>query len=164
MSLTKKNHLTCISRLKIHHQLENQCKELFSTELHWEIFCCITSYDYNFQREAWSCDIAQIKDSGERCKYLSLHHWFRVSFHHFSLLNWSCFLTEPKLNASFQRRHLRKSREWARCESDDLLSISEWPLQMSLTLFSLTRSLLTPICFSWLLQSRTTTSKQSLSR
>ena len=74
VSLIKKNHLTCISRLKIHHQLENHRKELFSTELHWEIFCCITSYDHNFQREAWSCDIAQIKDRGERCKYFSLHH------------------------------------------------------------------------------------------
>ena len=43
----KKNRFSCITRLKIHHQLENHRKELFSTELHWEIFCCITSYDYN---------------------------------------------------------------------------------------------------------------------
>ena len=41
---------SCITRLKIHHQLENQCKELFSTELHWEIFCCITSYDHNSKK------------------------------------------------------------------------------------------------------------------
>ena len=54
VSLTKKkNHFSCITRLKIHHQLENHCKELFSTELHWEIFCCITSYNYNnFQNKA----------------------------------------------------------------------------------------------------------------
>ena len=38
----KKNHFSCIIRLKIHHQLENHRKELFSTEVHWEIFCCIT--------------------------------------------------------------------------------------------------------------------------
>ena len=38
---------SCITRLEIHHQLENQCKELFSTELHWEIFCCITSCNHN---------------------------------------------------------------------------------------------------------------------
>ena len=68
----KKNRFSCITRLKIHHQLENHRKELFSTELHWEIFCCITSYDYNFQKETWSRDIAQIEDGGERFKYLSL--------------------------------------------------------------------------------------------
>ena len=51
----------------------------------------------------------------------------------------------------------------ARYDSDDLLSISEWPLQMSLTLFSLTRSHLTPVCFSRVPGSCTTTNKQSLS-
>ena len=66
MSLIKKNRFSCITRLKIHHQLENHRTELFSTELHWEIFCCITSYD-----EAWSRDSARIEDGGERCKYLS---------------------------------------------------------------------------------------------
>ena len=42
------------------------------------------------------------------------------------------FFTEPKLNASFQRRRLRKSREWARYDSysDHLFSIGEWPLKM----------------------------------
>ena len=48
--IEKKNCLSCTTRLKIHHQLENHRKELFSTELHWEIFCCITSYDYNSKR------------------------------------------------------------------------------------------------------------------
>ena len=67
-----KNHFSCITRLKIHQQLENHRKELFSIELHWEIFCCITSYDYNFQKETWSRDIARIEDGGERFKYLSL--------------------------------------------------------------------------------------------
>ena len=52
--LLKKNRFSCITRLKIHHQLENHRKELFSTELQWEIFCCITSYHYNFQKQAWS--------------------------------------------------------------------------------------------------------------
>ena len=36
------NRFSCITRLKIHHQLENHREELFSTELHWEILCCIT--------------------------------------------------------------------------------------------------------------------------
>ena len=71
--LLKKNRFSCITRLKVHHQIENHCKELFSTELHWEIFCCIPSYHYNFQKQAWSCDIARIKDGREGCKYLSLH-------------------------------------------------------------------------------------------
>ena len=43
----KKNRFSCITRLKIHHQLESHRTELFSTKLHWEIFCCISSYDYN---------------------------------------------------------------------------------------------------------------------
>ena len=42
VSPLKRNRLSCITRLNIHHQLENHPKELFSTELHWEIFCCIT--------------------------------------------------------------------------------------------------------------------------
>jgi len=32
----------CITRLRIYHQLENHRKELFSAELQWEIFFCIT--------------------------------------------------------------------------------------------------------------------------
>ena len=42
------------------------------------------------------------------------------------------FFTEPKWNASFRRRRLRKSREWARYDSysEHSFSISEWPLQM----------------------------------
>ena len=38
------NRFSCITRLNIHHQLKDYRKELFLTELHWEIFCCITSY------------------------------------------------------------------------------------------------------------------------
>ena len=60
------NRFSCITRLNIHRQLENHHKELFSTELHWEIFCC---KNYNFQKEARSRDIARIEDGGERCKY-----------------------------------------------------------------------------------------------
>ena len=60
------NRFSCITRLNIHHKLENHRKELFSTELHWEIFGCITSY---FQKEAWSRDIARLEDGGERCQY-----------------------------------------------------------------------------------------------
>ena len=37
--------LTVIS-IKIHHQLESQHKKLFSAELYWEIFFCITSRDH----------------------------------------------------------------------------------------------------------------------
>ena len=55
-----------------------------------------------------------------------LLHWFCVSFHLYSFLNWS--FTKPTLNASFQRRRLRKSREWATYDSD-LLSIREWHLK-----------------------------------
>ena len=39
----KKNCFSCITSLKIHHQLENHRKELFSSKLHGEIFCCINS-------------------------------------------------------------------------------------------------------------------------
>ena len=56
-----------------------------------------------------------------------------------------------------------KENQWARYDSDDLLSISEWPLQMSCTIFSLTRRLLTPICFSRVFRSRKLTNKSSLS-
>ena len=45
----KKSCFSCITRVNIHLQLENHRKELFSPELHWEIFCCITSCDYNFK-------------------------------------------------------------------------------------------------------------------
>ena len=46
------------------------------------------------------------------------------------------FFTDLKLNASFQRRRLRKSREWVRYNSDDLLSISEWHLKCHAHYFS----------------------------
>ena len=120
----KKNRFSCITRLNIHHQLENHRKEVFSTKLHWKIFCCITAYDYSFQKESWSCDIARIEDGRERCQYLSLHE-FCVSFHLYSLLKLVLFFIKPKLNFFFQRRRLRKSCELAKCNSDDLLSISE---------------------------------------
>ena len=75
-----------------------------------------------FQNEAWSCDISRIEEGGERCKCLSLY-WFCFFL---SLLSTVLvfFLTEPKLKASFQRRRLRKSRNWARLDSADLLSLS----------------------------------------
>ena len=41
VSLYKKKSFRTHISPEIHHQLENPCKELFSTELHWEIFCCI---------------------------------------------------------------------------------------------------------------------------
>ena len=50
VSLIKKKSISCTTRLNIHHKLENHRKELFSTELHWEIFCCIASYDYNSKK------------------------------------------------------------------------------------------------------------------
>ena len=94
---------SCITRLKIHHQLENQCKELFSTELHWEIFCCITSYDHNSKKRFGHVTSPESK------------------------------MVERDVIIS-QRRRLRKLWEWARCNSADLLSICEWPLQMSLSI------------------------------
>ena len=39
----KKNCFSYITSLKIHHQLEDQRKELFSSKLHGEIFCYINS-------------------------------------------------------------------------------------------------------------------------
>ena len=67
VSLIKKKIVSHVSP-EIHHQLENPCKELFSTELHWEIFCCITSYDYNSKKRLGHL---RIEDGRERCKYLS---------------------------------------------------------------------------------------------
>ena len=56
VSNKKKNRFSCTTRLKTRHKLEKHRKALFSTELHWEIFCCIiTSFDY----------IARIEDGGE---------------------------------------------------------------------------------------------------
>ena len=43
----KKNRFSSITRLNIHHQLENHRKVLFSTELLWQIICCIALHDYN---------------------------------------------------------------------------------------------------------------------
>ena len=63
------------------------------------------------------------------------------------MVTWQSKMAEGDVSIS-QRRWLRKYWEWVRYDSDDLLSTSEWPLQMSFTLFSLTTSLLTPICFS----------------
>ena len=74
MSLIKKNRFSCITRLKIHHQLENHHKELCSTELHWKSFSWSQLHNFirlEFQKEAWSRDIARIEDGGERCKSLS---------------------------------------------------------------------------------------------
>ena len=92
---------------------------------------CIRDSDYNFQKEAWSRDIARIEDGGERCEYLSLR-WFCCFFPSLLSSELALFFTEPKLNASFRRRRLRKSREWARYDSynEHSFSISEWPLQM----------------------------------
>ena len=56
----KENCFSCITSLKIHHQLENHCKELFSPELHWEIFCCITSCDYNSKTRLGECNFVMI--------------------------------------------------------------------------------------------------------
>ena len=50
VSLIKNNRFSCITRLKIDHQLENHRKNYFQTEPHWEIFCCTTSYHYNSKR------------------------------------------------------------------------------------------------------------------
>jgi len=64
---------------------------------------------------------------------LSISHCTDFVFLSISTLFWIVlFFTEPKLNASFQRRRLRKSWEWARYDSysDHFFSIGEWPLQM----------------------------------
>ena len=47
VSLIKQIVSHVFTRPKIHHELENHRKELFATELHSKIFCCITSYDNN---------------------------------------------------------------------------------------------------------------------
>ena len=89
---------SCITiRLKIHHQLENHHKELFSTELYWEIFCCITSNEYNSKKRLGHATSPELKMAD---RDVSISH----------------------------RRWLRKSWEWARYHSNDLWSISKWPL------------------------------------
>ena len=72
-----------------------------------------------FQNEAWSCDISRIEEGGERCKCLSLYPFCFTTLYILVF-----FLTEPILKVSFQRRRLRKSRNWARLDSADLLSLS----------------------------------------
>ena len=80
-------HLVCVLPLVcslqsavcvLHWPLENHRKELFSRELHWEIFCCIISYSQ--LKEAWSRDIARIEDGGERCTRCTLF-WIGLVFH-----------------------------------------------------------------------------------
>ena len=74
-----------IISLKIHHQLENHRKELFSPELHWEIFCCITSCHFISKTRL---DHATSPESklAERGAAIS-HCTDFVSFHLYSLLS-----------------------------------------------------------------------------
>ena len=55
----KKNCFLYITRIKIHHQLVDPSKELFSTEVHWKIFCLHNFIRLQFQKEAWSGDMAR---------------------------------------------------------------------------------------------------------
>ena len=64
--LIKKNRFSCIARLKIHHQLENHRKKIFSGK-----FSVAQLHTITIPKEAWSREIARIEAGGERCKYLS---------------------------------------------------------------------------------------------
>ena len=94
----KKNCFSCITSLKIHHQLENHHKELFSSKLHWEIFCCINSCDYNSTTRLGHVTPPKSKTAEKGS------NWFKrkekggggerfnfVSFHLYSLPHWSSF-------------------------------------------------------------------------
>ena len=85
----KKNCFSCITSLKIHHQLENHRKELFSSKLHWEIFCCINSCDYNSTTRLGHVTPPESKmaEKGSNVSHCSDF----VSFHLYSLLYWSFF-------------------------------------------------------------------------
>ena len=80
----KKNCFSCITSLKIHHQLENHRKELFSSKLHWEIFCCINSCDYNSTTRLGHVTPPESKmaEKGSNVSHCSDF----VSFHLYSLL------------------------------------------------------------------------------
>ena len=70
-SLIKKNHFSCITRLKIHHQLENHRKKIF---FNWTAMGNFLLHNFiwlQFQKEAWSHDNARIEDDAGRCRYLS---------------------------------------------------------------------------------------------
>ena len=98
----KRNHFSSITRLKIHHQLENHRKELFSTELCWEIFCCINSYDFNSKTRLGHVTSPESK-MAERD--VSISHYPDFVFLP-SLLSSKLvlFFTEPKLNTSIRWR------------------------------------------------------------
>ena len=85
MSLIKKDRSSCTTRLKFHHKLEKNRNELFSTELHSEIFSCITSFDY----------IARVDDGGGSTVFLiALILCFFPSLLSSELV---LFFTEPKM-------------------------------------------------------------------
>ena len=145
------NHKNFCDRLSIdyQYQLINIVIDCYRLSISSIVQVLITSYQFpKTSLVMWHCPNQRWQR--EMCFAL---HWFCVSFHLCSLLNWFCF--SVSLIECFTYR--------ARYDSDDLLSTSEWPLQMSLTLFSLTRSLLTPGCFSRVPCCRTTTNKQSFS-
>ena len=97
-----KNRFSCIARLKIHQQLENHRKELFSTELHWEIFCCITSYDYNFQKKLGHVTSPDSKMAG---RDVSISHCADFVFLSISTLFWiGGFVTSFKATSENHRR------------------------------------------------------------
>ena len=85
----EKNCFSSITSLKIHHQLENHRKELLSPELHWEIFCCINSCNYNSKTRLGHVTPPESKIA-ERGANVS-HCSDFVSFHVYSLLYWSSF-------------------------------------------------------------------------
>ena len=105
---------SCIISIKIHYQLKNHYKKLFSAGLYWEIFFCITSCDHKTRLGYVTSPKWKMAERGA-----NVSHWFCFFSSLLSTLL-VFFLTEPKWKASFQRRWLRKSWQWARYDSDDL--------------------------------------------
>ena len=98
----------------VHYQLENHRKKLFSPDLHREIFCCITSCDYNSKTRLGHVTSSESK-MAERGANVS-HCTDFVSFHLYSLLYWSSFSLSLKVAPySFltARELVSKSRDGA---------------------------------------------------
>ena len=111
--IKKKNRFSCITRLKIQNQLENHHKELFSSTL----LCLGNFLLHNFTRLQFQNKLrlgyvtSPESKMAERDVSKSLIALILCFFPSLLSSELVLFFTEPKLNASFQRRRLRKSRE-----------------------------------------------------
>ena len=77
------NRFSCITRLNIHHQLENHHEELFSTELHWEVFCCIITISKKRLGHVTSPESKMAeRDVSTDFVFLSISTWPEFNFTH----------------------------------------------------------------------------------